>query len=157
MYTAAELDAHSMEMSTINESATFAHPISDLSMGMSTSNESATFAHPISNLMLKTADPLPQSGDPPQSGLLPMVWEFSNSWSWDSQSGNPGLEDPQSGGTRSGGPLVWEPPVWRTPGLEDPRSGGPPVLGPPGALRASLVQALCNRLQITKIQHFVSR
>ena len=48
MYTAAELDAHSMEMSTSNESATFAHPISDLSMGMSTSNESATFAHPIS-------------------------------------------------------------------------------------------------------------
>ena len=63
-----ELDAHSMEMSTSNESVTFAHPISDLSMGMSTSNESATFAHPISNLMLRTADPLPQSGDPPQSG-----------------------------------------------------------------------------------------
>ena len=50
-YRAGELDAHSMGMSTSNESATFAHPISDLSMGMSTSNESATFAHPISDLM----------------------------------------------------------------------------------------------------------
>ena len=50
-HRAKELDVHSMGMSTSNDSASFAHPISDLIMGMSTSNESATFAHPISDLM----------------------------------------------------------------------------------------------------------
>ena len=44
-------DDKDFKMSTSNDSATFAHPISDLIMGMSTSNESATFAHPISDLM----------------------------------------------------------------------------------------------------------
>ena len=40
------------KMSTSNDSATFAHPISDLIMGVSTSNESATFAQPISILSM---------------------------------------------------------------------------------------------------------